>query len=531
MARTARNRKISTGNECVWKTALYMRLSRDDGDKPESDSIANQRSFLESYLKQHPELQLVRHYIDDGYTGTNFNRPEFQTMISDIQKGAINCVIVKDLSRFGRDYIDTGHYLERFFPELGVRFISINDNIDSSNGPHDMLLPFKNVFNEQYARDISRKVKTAIQTKQCSGAFIGAFASYGYHKDPADHNKLIIDPCAAEVVKRIFDLYESGTGKIRIAKVLNEEGIPCPSEYKRLNGERYHNGQRIQNTTYWTYATVHRILQNQIYVGNMEQGRAPRQMIHGKAKQLDRKDWIVVPNTHEAIISAEQWERVQNLLQRDTRSLDFTSNVSPLAGFLRCGDCGRAMSKTNSAGGTYFCCGSYKRYGPTVCSKHSISYRELERIILDDLNKIIATVENLKALVEETRQQPKKRELQAEKDRLNGKLELLYRKKKTAYEDYQDNLIRREDYLRYKEDYERQETQLEQQLAQLETADEEDILDRPWVESLLKHGKLTELDRTTVAETIQQILIFEDNRIEITYTFTDDPGLLDSDSF
>ena len=528
LARKARSQKTSTENELMWKTALYMRLSRDDGDKPESDSIANQRSFLESHLKQHPELQLVRHYIDDGYTGTNFDRPQFQKMIHDIQQGTVNCVIVKDLSRFGRDYINTGYYLERYFPEQGVRFISINDNIDSSNGPHDMLLPVKNVFNEQYARDISRKVKTAMQTKQRSGAFIGAFASYGYHKDPTDHNKLIVDPCAAEIVKRIFDLYENGTGKIRIAKVLNEEGIPCPSEYKRLNGERYHNGQRIRNTTYWTYATIHRILQNQIYIGNMEQGRAPRQTIHGKAKQLDRKDWIVVPDTHEAIISAEQWERVQNLLQRDTRSLDFTSNVSPLAGFLRCGDCGRAMSKTNSAGGTYFCCGSYKRYGPTVCSKHSISYRELERIILDDLNKIIAAVENLKALAEETRQQPKKRELQAEKDRLNGKLELLYRKKKTAYEDYQDNLIRREDYLRYKEDYEQQETQLEQQLAQLEAAEDDDILDRPWVESLLKHGKLTELDRTTVAETIQQILIFEDNHIEITYNFTDDLGLLEA---
>ena len=505
-----------------------MRLSRDDGDKAESDSIVNQRSFLEAYMKQHPEFQLAGHYIDDGYTGTNFDRPQFQAMIRDIRQGSVNCVIVKDLSRFGRDYINTGHYLERYFPEQGVRFIAINDNIDSINGPHDMLLPFKNVFNEQYARDISRKVKTAVQTKQRSGAFIGAFACYGYRKDPADHNKLLVDPWAAEVVSRIFGMFENGVGKLRIARTLNEEKIPCPSEYKRLSGERYHNGQRMSGTTYWTYATIHRILQNQMYIGYMEQGRAPRQTIHGKAKPLDRKDWIVVPNTHEPIISTEQWERVQSLLRRDTRSPDFTSKVNPLAGFLRCGDCGRAMSKINRAGGICFCCGSYKRYGPTVCSGHIISYCELERIILDDLNKIVASVGDLAVLAEESRQQRKGREVEAEKDYLKRKLALLYRKKKTAYEDYQEDLIRREDYLRYREDYEKQEAQLELQLEQLENVDEEEDLEQPWGEALLMHGRLTELDRTTVAEAVSRILIFEDNRVEITYNFTDDLRLLDT---
>ena len=531
MARKSRNPAISTPGSQTWKVALYMRLSRDDGDKPESDSIANQRSFLEAYLKQHPELQLVSHYTDDGFTGTNFHRPQFQAMLNDIQQGIINCVIVKDLSRFGRDYINVGNYLERWFPEQGVRFIAVNDNIDSMNGPYDMLLPVKNVFNEHYARDISRKVKSAMQTKQRQGAFIGAFASYGYRKDPADHNKLLIDPIAAEVVVRIFTMFEQGMGKIRIAKTLNAEGIPCPSEYKRLNGDRYHNGQKIQSTTYWTYATIHRILRNQMYIGNMEQGRAPRQTIHGKAKQLERSQWTVVPGTHEPIISTDQWERVQNLLQKDTRSLDFTSNISPLAGFLRCGDCGRAMTKvSNNAGKIYFCCGSYKRYGPTVCSKHRIAYRDLEKILLDDLNTIISAVGNLKALAEETQQRPKKRELQSERERLQGKLELLYRKKKIAYEDYRDQIIRREDYLRYKEDYEQQEQQLETQLERLNNTDEEDVLDRPWVEALLKHGKLTELDRTTVAETVQQILVYENDRIEITYNFSDDLGLLAPDS-
>ena len=343
MARTKRNTPSLSQSHAIWRAALYTRLSREDGDKPESDSIANQRALLESFAAQQPDLQVIGQYSDDGYTGTNFQRPDFQRMIADIEAGKINCVIVKDLSRFGRDYINAGQYLERWFPEHGVRFLAVNDTIDSERGPYDMLLPFKNVFNEQYARDISHKVKSAMQSKQRQGQFIGAFASYGYRKDPQDHNKLLVDPCAAAVVQRIFDLYEQGNGKIRIAKLLNEEGIPCPSEYKKLNGERYHNGQKLGKTTYWTYATIHRMLKNQMYIGNMEQGRAPRQTMHGRAKQLDRSQWTIVEGTHEPIISRQQWDRVQALLAKDTRTPSFEQNISPFAGFLRCGDCGRAM--------------------------------------------------------------------------------------------------------------------------------------------------------------------------------------------
>lgn len=527
MPRKARNGQEQMGIRC-WNTAEYSRLSREDGDKPESDSIANQRTLLDAYIEHSTELTLIERYEDDGYTGTNFNRPGFQRMIQDIEAGKINCVIVKDLSRFGRDYIDVGHYLERWFPERGIRFIAVTDSIDSEKGPYDMLLPVKNVFNEQYARDISRKVKSAMQTKQKQGKFIGAFSSYGYRKDPEDHNKLVVDPCAAPVVKRIFDLFESGTGKVKIAKLLNEEGIPCPSEYKRLNGERYNNGRRIQNTTYWTYATIHRMLRNQMYAGNMEQGRSPRQTLHGKAKQLDRSAWTVVEDTHEAIIDPEQWERVQALLSKDTRILNFEQNVSPFAGFLRCGDCGRAMSKTNHPGGVYYCCGSYKRYGPTVCTRHGISQRELEEIVLADLNCIIDAVGDLKGLAEQAAPaRGERKNLQTERERCRGGLDRLYRLKKAVYEDYKDGILSKEEYFKYKDDYERQECQLNAQLEQLQDPEEEEsILKKPWVENLLKHGRVTELDRATLAETVEQILVFEDDRVEITYTFSDDLGIL-----
>ena len=509
----------------IWNTAGYLRLSREDGDKAESDSIANQRKLLEQYIHSHPELRLVDFYQDDGYTGTNFDRPAFQKMMKDIEQGQVNCVLVKDLSRFGRDYIEVGRYLEREFPAKRVRFIAVNDHVDSQRGRYDMLLPMKNIFNTQYARDISDKVRSAIHTKQQRGEFVGAFPSYGYRKDPSNHNRLVIDPSAAQVVRRIFDLFEQGWGKIKIAKQLNTEGIPSPSEYKRILGERYHNGRKIDQTTYWTYATIHRILQNQMYAGNMEQGRNYRPTMHGKAVQLDRADWTIVPDTHEAIIAPEQWERVQTLLQKRTRQLDFQSNQSPFAGFLRCGDCGRAMVKTKSAGGVYYSCGSYKRYGPTVCTKHSISHSVLEQIVLEDLNQIIASVQNLQSLAAETEKRSS-REQKGEQGRLEGGLERLYRLKKLAYEDYRDGLIRRDDFLRYQTDYEQQERELSAQLQKLKEAQEEDLLLHPWVQSLLQHGRLTSLDRITVAETVKQILIFEDGHIEITYTFSNELGLL-----
>ena len=512
----------------TWRTAAYLRLSREDGDKAESDSIASQHHQLEQYLAGHPELELAGYYTDDGHTGTNFDRPAFRRMEADIYQGKVNCVLVKDLSRFGREYIETGRYLEQVFPALGVRFIAVNDHVDSQQGRYDMLLPMKNLFNTQYARDISDKVRSAIHAKQRKGEFVGAFASYGYRKDPEDHNRLLIDPPAAQVVQRIFDLFEQGAGKVRIAKTLNAEGVPSPSEYKRLSGERYHNGRRLGQTTYWTYATIHRILQNRMYAGDMEQDRAVRPTMHGRAKQKPRSDWAVVPGTHEAIIRRDQWDRVQALLAGRTRQPDFDRDPSPFAGFLRCGNCGRAMVRTRSAGGVYYSCGSYKRYGPTVCSKHSISHRVLEGIVLEDLNRIIAAVRDWKRLAEEQPERAR-RDLQGERARLELNLARIRDRKRKSYEDYQDGLLSREDYLRYREDYERQEGAVSAQLEQLSQADEAAPLRRPWVEALLRRGELTQLDRVTVAEAVRQILVFADGHVEITYTFSNELGLLEAE--
>ena len=503
-----------------WNVAGYLRLSREDGDRGESDSISNQRKLLERYIEEHPELELVRFYSDDGYTGTNFDRPGFRRLEEDIARGVVNCVLVKDLSRFGRDYIEMGRYLERIFPSQGVRFIAVNDHVDSAGGRYDMMLPMKNLFNTQYARDISDKVRSAIHIKQQRGEFIGAFPSYGYQKDPADHNRLVVDPVAAQVVRRIFVLFEQGWGKVGIAKQLNAEGIPSPSEYKRLLGERYHNGRRMEQTTYWTYATIHRILQNQMYAGDMEQGRSYRPTMHGKAVRLERAEWTVVPHTHEAIIGPEQWRRVQSLLKKRTRQPAFDRDRSPFAGFLRCGDCGRAMVKTRHQGGVVYHCGSYKRYGPSVCSEHRISHAVLEQIVLDDLNRAIGAVQDLGNLMskEET---VSSGDPAGERKKLEGDLERLYRLKKSVYEDFRAGLVSREDFLRYREDYGRQEGEVAALLRRLEQEPMEKQTLSPWIQSLIREGRLDTLDRITVAEAVKQILVFGDGHLEITYNFSD----------
>lgn len=506
----------------LMKSALYERLSREDGDRLESDSIINQQRMLEDYCKHHTEFRVIAHYSDDGYTGTNFHRPAFHRMLCDIEGGKINCVIVKDLSRFGRDYIDMGYYLERYFPAHGVRFMAINDNVDSKQGPYDMLLPLKNVFNTQYAKDISQKVRSAVAVKQNRGEFVGAFASYGYLKDPENHSRLVVDPVAGKVLQRIFRMAASGMGQIKIAHVLNEEQIPCPSEYKRLMGEKYTNSKKLDSTRYWTYATIHRMLKNEIYLGNMVQRRSIRPTMHSKAKPLDSGQWASVSGTHEPLISQELWETVQVQVAKNSRAPNFAQNMGLFSGFLKCGDCGRSMAKTRWNSKIHYSCGSYKRYGATACTKHYIPQSILEEIVLDDLNRIIAAVDNLKKITDDHQQDVSAAQPSAaEETRLQSALSRIRRLKQGSYEDYRDKLISRDDFLRYKADYDHQEQVLLHQISQLQETEEIDAPTKPWIENLLQIGKLEELDRVTLAQTVKEIRVFEENRIEIQYLFSD----------
>lgn len=513
----------------LFNVAIYIRLSREDGDKEESDSVGNQRKLLAEYIAKKEDFILYDVYVDDGYSGTNFNRPSFQRMIADIEDGKVNCVVVKDLSRFGRDYIDTGRYLERYFPEMGVRFISVTDGIDSMKQAYDMLLPIKNIFNEQYARDISKKIQATVKSKQKAGEFIGAFTSYGYKKSPVDKNKLVIDDYAADVVRRIFSLYIQGYGKQKIAKLLNAEGVLCPAEYKKVNGENYKNCNRLESTTYWSYSTINSILHREMYVGNMVQG-TKHQRMRSKQKKMPKEEWIVVENTHEPIIDKATWEKAQSLLQKRTRELDLETNKNIFAGFVKCGDCGRAMAKNmwRRADGrkTYsLYCGTYKRNGKQYCTPHTLPMVVLEDIVLGDLKAIVDNVDNLKELVQSQSftASKVKRIADTELSKIKAELERVKKLKKSVYEDYREELISKEEFLSYREDYLKKEELYSKQIEALEEKKNdnvtEDVFETPWLKRLLELKDIEALDRNIVVEMISEIKVYENRKIKITYNF------------
>lgn len=468
------------------------------------------------------------------YLTSAFDRPEFQRMISDVETGKINCVIVKDLSRFGRDYIDTGRYLERIFPDLGIRFIAITDAIDSFKQAYDMLLPIKNIFNEQYARDISRKIHASVGAKQRSGQFIGSFACYGYKKSPENKNQLIIDEYAANVVRRIFDLFVQGYGKQEIAKLLNKEGILSPSEYKKTNGAKYQNKKRLDSTTYWSYTTINCILRHEVYIGNMVQG-TKRQRMRGKQKALPRKEWIIVKSTHEAIIDKNTWEKTQILLQKRSKRMNFEQpnvGVNVFAGFLKCGDCGRAMIKhvwrlADGSKAFTLNCGTYRRYGRQYCSAHTISLKVLEDIVLQDLKTIVQSVDDLQGMVQQHKKTMIKKDsfVRKEISRITDELSRVSHLKKSVYEDYKDGLIMKEEFLSYRKEYLEREELYTQQLKVLKEKDQDstdDILSNPWIKRLLEMKDIEKLDREIVVEMIKEIQIFENHRIVIQYNFGDE---------
>lgn len=520
----------------LFQTAVYIRLSREDGDKIESDSIVNQKKLITEYLKSSDDLVIYNIYIDDGYTGTNFNRPAFRKMITDIENGSVNCVIVKDLSRFGRDYIDAGRYLERYFPEHNVRFISITDHIDSLNQAYDMLLPIKNIFNEQYARDISRKVHASITTKQKAGEFIGAFASYGYKKSPADKNKLIVDEYAAEIVRRIFRLFIEGYGKIRIAGILNTENIPCPSEYKQLNGENYRNANRTDSACHWTYSTINHILHNEMYIGNMVQGKT-RQYMHGRAKLQNKENWHIIQGTHDPVIDYDTWAKTQVLLKRRARTpkpetdtkIEPKTSTNIFAGFLKCGDCGKALCKKTSNGKIRYYCGTYVRSGSKYCTPHAISYTVLEEIVLQDLRSILQNVDDLPDIMAEQASSvgSLKGQTVQNLNPLYNELQKIRKLKKEVYEDYKEHLISKNEYISYHQDYINKEESLTGQLEAIKAAfqnSSSDSFETVWTRQMAELRKIRNLTRLIIVEMIQEIKVYENNRIAITYHYSDDSG-------
>lgn len=377
--------------------AVYCRLSQDDGSIGESESIQTQRTLLTQFCKER-RIPIKDYYCDDGWSGTNFERPRFKDMIDDIESGKVNVVVVKDLSRFGREYAQMGMYIEHYFEEKGVRFISVAENIDTKNGVDNLVLPFTNVINSFYARQASTKTKAAHQARAKEGMYIGSHAPFGYVKDPNDRHHLIVDPPAAEVVKDIFRMFVDGIGYGRIAKNLRERGVLNPQAYFNQNNPDYYKNSDYWRQPYdWHVTSIRVILNNPVYLGKTVFGRTKTKGFFDKTRvHTGEEDWIVVEGTHEALISQELWDTVHQMMKAKRRE-NTREEIQPFAGLVKCANCGSALNVTyNSSRGRYtnFACWVYKNYGKDRCTSHSIGWKTLNRLVLDDIrrNAIVADI-------------------------------------------------------------------------------------------------------------------------------------------
>jgi len=503
---------------------IYCRLSRDDDNDSESESIANQKKMITRYVRERG-WSIHDFYVDDGVSGTTFNRPEFMRMIKDIDDNKLNTVITKDLSRLGRDYILTGHYIEIYFPEKNIRYIAINDGIDTDNSDND-IAPFKNILNEMYAKDISKKVRAAFKTKAENGEFIGAFAPYGYMKHPEDKNKLVVNKDTVGIVKRIFSMAAQGYGLNRISRVLNLEEIPNPTMYARESGLNYVNNLRMNKTYYWTNTTIRKMLNNKVYIGVLAQGKQRTKSFKCKKKvNRDEKDWIEVENCHEPIINKELWETVQKKLKVRKRSMS-NGMTHLFSGLIKCEDCGRFMALGRKSNGyMYFVCGTYKNYGPDHCSRHGINYEFLYNIVMEDIRYHArlaecnedAIVQKLMSVTKTSRESLRdsiKKEYQA-LDKRNIEIDNIY---KQMYEDRIRGKLTdaRFDQLCIKYDEEQQRLttklcRLNEKLEELElTSNDIDY----WIDTVRNYTEIAELDKTIVNELIDKITIGEKKEVD-----------------
>lgn len=519
----------------IWNATLYLRLSRDDGDKEESNSITGQRELLRDYISQRPEFREYAVRVDDGFSGSTFERPSFQKMIEDVKAGRTNCIIVKDLSRFGRNYLDAGEYIEKIFPFLGVRFIAVNDNYDSlgdKKASDDLIIPFKNLINEAYCRDISVKIRSQLEIKRKNGQFLGSFAAFGYLKDEQNKNKLVVDQYAADIVRDIFKWKLEGVSPQDIADALNKLGVLSPMEYKRSLGMKFTTSFKTNSKALWSAGTVIRVLKNPIYTGVLVQGKetTPSYKVHKRITK-DESEWSVIEDSHEAIISKIDFDSVQKVLKCDTRRSPGGKAVELFSGMIFCGDCGASMvRKTVPAGDkkyVYYICSAHKQ--DKSCSPHRIRDNALEEIVLDSLKQHISEVVDMSELLAITDTAPLRtaqaQKIQRQLDKKHEEYEKLQKLLMSLYENLADGIIDREEYTRLKASFSARADEAEKQMDTLREQ-LEDIhnhgTENAWMNEFIKRQGLTTLDRAVVVALIDKILIHSNDVVEIIYRWQDE---------
>ncbi len=518
------------GNSIQYKVAIYIRLSKEDEEKPEykeSESINNQRNLLMTYLDQN-NLNLVEEYVDDGVSGTSFDRPAFNKMIRDIEAGRINMVITKDLSRLGRDYIMSGYYTEQYFPEHKVRYIALLDNIDTYlDSSNNDIAPFKSILNDMYAKDISKKIKSVLKNKKEMGLFVGKEAPYGYKKDPNNKYQLIIDEEAARIVKEIYDKYLSGWGSTQIANDLSSRGIEIPSVHKNIN-----RGIRSLKYGLWSNRTIKHILKNETYTGCLVQNKYNK--LNYKSKKMietTTDKWVRIEGTHEAIIDKAVFDRVQTLLIRSNKSrirrYDYV-----LSGLLRCYECKAAIGiacRDKNRGYSYGRCQRYMKYSKFgVCTPHSFNYQKLEKEILDLLRRLCITYTNKSYLIDTVNNGNKinvESELKQKIDYYENMEGKENRKLDNLYEDRLNDIITPQDFKRMSENmkknrdnYVRIRKEYEQKL--LEYKEKQKNENDKKIESLIDEFlSMEKPNKEIVGQFIERIEVHQDKQIDIYFKF------------
>ena len=525
---------ISNQKTKSFRVGLYIRLSREDGDKEESSSVTNQREILKRYVSEQENFFIVKEYVDDGYTGTNFDRPGFKRMIEDIEAGIIDTVITKDLSRLGRERLGVGHYTEIYFPEHNVRYIALLDNIDTyfDAGMNDMA-PFKGVINDMYVRDISKKIRSSLIERKKAGNFLGVTAPYGYEKDSNNKFHLVINEKEAEIVKRVFRLYLEGNGLTRIAQILTKDGVPVPGESRNIGKTR-----KTALYSSWKQTTIRRILDNRVYLGELVQFK--RRKINYKSKRritVPEEERYICKGTHEAIIDEESFNAVQNILKKN-KSFKGTKHDYLFKGLLFCSECGARLNVTYSnyalkKYGEYrytTICYSYSRLYSDICTRHSNSIPELEEVLIKHIKEVCSRYINENLQDELIDMAKKQKQLELKQISNEKRLETLEQKIsdiglyiKNLYMDKVKGVVSENDYISLVADFTKDKDNLikeKEELIKIINNQKPQINETAKIERLAKD--FLSLERPTkqlLNELIEKITISENKEINIYFKF------------
>lgn len=512
---------------------MYLRLSKEDGEKIESNSISNQREIINSYVKRN-QITMVKEYVDDGYSGANFERPNFKEMIKDAYDKKFDTIIVKDLSRFGRDYIEAGKFIQRIFPENGIRFISINDNYDSKsadmNDTH-LILPIKNFINDSYCRDISNKVKSSQKIKREKGDFISAFAPYGYKKSDENKNKLVVDEQAAPNIKNIFDMKLMGYSSKAIADELNHLGVLTPRKYKESQGFKCNGFQNIKGGN-WSAKAVNRIIENEVYIGNTLQGKSITLNYKNKKQiEKEKEEWIRVEDTHEAIISKEIFAIANTMLKRDLNNSRGKDKIDIFAGMLFCKECGssliRRTVKYKEREEIFYICSKYNK--EKSCKRHSVKEETLIKAVSKIIEAYIEFNEKLYSKVQL---------IDINRNLKDNQIPILKREKamteellSSLYLDLKEDVISKEEYHLFRKNYMEKLTKLDESI-QYRLKRQEDTKykideNKSWIIDINRYKNLSEIDRLSVVMLIDKIYISEDKTIDVRFNHTEELSLLE----